>query len=248
MRAQQTTAQLCPHPALSPLSSGEGVVKSLKKEKNAVNVNSREWMVLVSGFSLLLLVGCSESSTSTGMKADAPKVSMSKSVDEKMAYAPEPVKKSAEKMKAEKVALKTAEPKIEVAMDTKTQAVPGGSFIDSEHLKPVYFDLHRSKLSDEAVTVVQANAEWIKTQPPFLLEIIGVADSRGSASRNKTLAERRALNVKLAYANLGISPDRIQIVSLGEDADTCKDMTEDCFKLSRRADTKIEEKALLAQR
>ena len=133
-------------------------------------------------------------------------------------------------------------------MTTKVETVRGGSFVENEHLKPVYFELHQSKLSDEAMTIVQENAAWIKTQPPFLLEIIGVADQRGSASRNKTLAERRALNEKLAYVSLGISPERIQITSLGENSESCAELTEDCFKLSRRADTKIEAKALLAQR
>jgi peptidoglycan-associated lipoprotein len=170
-----------------------------------VNRNSREWMWLVSGFSLLLLVGCSEEQKSTSMKTDPPKVSINVST----------VK---------------------------------GSFVDNDHLKPVYFDLHRSKLSDEGKTIVADNAAWIKTQPPFLLEIIGVADQRGSASRNKTLAERRALSVKAEYVALGITPDRIQIMSLGENSQSCTDMTEECFQISRRADTKIEDKALLAQR
>lgn len=184
-----------------------------------MNVKSRDWMWMVSGFSLLLLVGCTtDSITSSLKKTDPPSLSMTPPTNQKMSSS--------------------------VAMTIASV----GSFAASDHLKPVYFDLHQSKLSADALAVIQENAAWIKTQPPFLLEVAGVSDQRGSTAKNKILAEHRALNVKLAYVAQGIAPERIQVISMGEETDRCTDLTEDCFKLSRRTDTKIEEKALLAQR
>jgi len=203
-------------------------------------------MWMVSGFSLLLLVGCAEESTSSSMKTKTPTVSMNTPAEQKIAYAPDALEKLKVK-KEDKKADKDKEP-MELVSNTKVSTIPSGSFMESEHLKPVYFDLHSSKISEEAMVVLSDNAAWIKTQPPFLLEIVGVTDQRGSSSRNKTLAERRAMNVKKAYMSFGIDAERIQIVSLGEETERCTDLTEDCFKLSRRADTKIEQKALLAQR
>jgi len=211
-----------------------------------VNITSRDWMWMVSGFSLLLLVGCAEESTSSSMKTKTPTVSMNTPAEQKIAYAPDALEKLKVK-KEDKKADKDKEP-MELVSNTKVSTIPSGSFMESEHLKPVYFDLHSSKISEEAMVVLSDNAAWIKTQPPFLLEIVGVTDQRGSSSRNKTLAERRAMNVKKAYMSFGIDAERIQIVSLGEETERCTDLTEDCFKLSRRADTKIEQKALLAQR
>lgn|GEM_PF-2330609 len=211
-----------------------------------MNITSRDWMWMVSGFSLLLLVGCAEESTSSSMKTKTPTVSMNTPAEQKIAYAPDALEKLKVK-KEDKKADKDKEP-MELVSNTKVSTIPSGSFMESEHLKPVYFDLHSSKISEEAMVVLSDNAAWIKTQPPFLLEIVGVTDQRGSSSRNKTLAERRAMNVKKAYMSFGIDAERIQIVSLGEETERCTDLTEDCFKLSRRADTKIEQKALLAQR
>ena len=201
-----------------------------------MNAKSRDWMWMVSGFSLLLLVGCTTDSTTSSLKkTDPPSLSMTPPADQKMSYSPEPEEK-------EPSVSKTA--KKPVAMTIASV----GSFAASEHLKPVYFDLHQSKLSADALAVIQENAAWIKSQPPFLLEVVGVSDQRGSTAKNKILAEHRAVNVKLAYIAQGIMPERIQVISMGEETDRCTDLTEDCFKLSRRADTKIEEKALLAQR
>jgi outer membrane protein OmpA-like peptidoglycan-associated protein len=219
-----------------------------------VNSKSRDWMWMVSGFSLMLLVGCSTDSTTSSMKTKNPTISMNPT-DQKIAYAPESEDKMKlkpkdkdTKIKEVKVTKKTDEPKVDVIDAGKTLASLSGSFVDSEHLKPVYFDLHRSKLSEEGMTIVQENAVWIKTQPPFLLEVVGVADQRGSTARNKVIAEHRGASLKQAYIALGIDASRIKVVAMGEETERCAELTEDCFKLSRRAETKIEEKALLAKR
>ena len=57
------------------------------------------------------------------------------------------------------------------------------------------------------------------------------------------------MSLKAAYVAQGIDASRIQvIVAMGEETERCAELTEDCFKLSRRAETKIEEKAFLAKR
>jgi outer membrane protein OmpA-like peptidoglycan-associated protein len=116
-------------------------------------------------------------------------------------------------------------------------------FASSDHLRPVYFDLSKSKLSDMSMELVKTNVAWLKSQPPFLVRLVGYADSRGSLGRNERLAERRALVLREAYAALGIPKERISIITRGAEAPACEPVTEDCLAKSRRCDTLIEEKS-----
>lgn len=122
-----------------------------------------------------------------------------------------------------------------------------GVFAASDHLQPVYFDLNKSILSGGAMETVKANAEWLKSQPPFLVRIIGYADSRGSARKNERLAERRAMAVRDAYVSLGLSKDRLSIAGRGAEEPACQPTTEECLSKSRRSETLIEDKALASR-
>jgi outer membrane protein OmpA-like peptidoglycan-associated protein len=212
-----------------------------------MKILSREWMWTVSGLSLLLLIGCETQDNKPNVKLDPPKVSGMPSV-EKVAYAPEATLKK--KTKTETKELKpTLEGTKKVEMpSTKPIVTASGAFVASQNLKPVYFEFNKSKLSDDVLATVKDNADWIKSQPPFLVKVIGISDPRGSTMRNKTLAERRALKLKEAYVAQGIPAERIQLAAIAEDGETCLPMTEECLKLSRRAETQIESKALFAQK
>jgi len=122
-----------------------------------------------------------------------------------------------------------------------------GPFVASDHLEPAYFAISQSKLDDAAKSALQKNADWLKENPPFLLEIAGNADSRGSLKRNRTLAEQRAANVRDFYASLGIDKDRMTVTTLEPDESACHPLTEDCLSKSRRAETFIENKALASR-
>lgn len=211
---------------------------------------NKEWVGSISGLSLLLLIGCTESKPKTMTTSAAP---VSGTADKKMVYAPDITSSLNEKKReAKKLEDKKDDGfKREVlAQEKKKESkIPvSGGFVASAELKPVYFAMGSSKLTEEAKTVIQENAHWLKAQPPYLVQITGVADSRGGFARNRTLAERRALNVKNAYLAEGLPEQRLQIATIGEDPSQCTEMTEDCLQLSRRADTFLEEKALFAQR
>jgi outer membrane protein OmpA-like peptidoglycan-associated protein len=122
--------------------------------------------------------------------------------------------------------------------------VSDGVFAADERLASVYFDLNRSRLNDGALDVVKKNAEWLKSQPPFLIRVVGYADARGSARKNERLAAHRALRVREAYASMGIPEDRIFIDGRVMPVSECPGLTEECLSQSRRADTLIEEKSL----
>jgi outer membrane protein OmpA-like peptidoglycan-associated protein len=122
-----------------------------------------------------------------------------------------------------------------------------GVFAIDDHLQAVYFDLNKSKLSDSALETVKANAEWIKSQPPYLIHIVGFADSRGSLKKNERLAERRANALRDAYVALGIPKERLSIFPRGAEEPACQPVTEDCLAKSRRTETLLENKSLVSR-
>jgi len=119
-----------------------------------------------------------------------------------------------------------------------------GVFATDDHLAAVYFDLNKSKMTDTAMETVKANAEWLKNQPPFLIRLVGFADSRGSLKKNERLAERRANALRDAYVAVGIAKERMTIVTRGAEEPACQPITEDCLSKSRRTETLLEDKAL----
>ena len=51
---------------------------------------------------------------------------------------------------------------------------------------------------------------------PYAVEITGYADARGSAAKNRTLAEQRAKAVRDALMATGIPPERLRLVPPGQ--------------------------------
>jgi len=128
------------------------------------------------------------------------------------------------------------------------KAVPSDRpFVSNDNLQPVYFEIGTSKLDDKAMETLKKNAEWLSQNTPFMIEVDGYADTRGSARRNHWVAEQRALQVRTYYASLGIPKNRILIKGIGEVQPTCAQMTEECLAQSRRSDTLVENKALASK-
>jgi peptidoglycan-associated lipoprotein len=122
-----------------------------------------------------------------------------------------------------------------------------GYFVSNENIQPVFFDLSKSQLNETAQATLKKNAEWLKTNPPVLVQIAGTADTRGSFKRNQTLAERRASKVRDFYVMEGIPEDRLIVVSLGTETPTCTEVSEDCLSKSRRVETLIESKPIVSR-
>jgi peptidoglycan-associated lipoprotein len=68
------------------------------------------------------------------------------------------------------------------------------------------------------------------------VQIEGHADDRGSEEYNMALAMRRALTVQRYLVALGISPQRFETVSFGEERPSCSAPNEACWSTNRRAE------------
>ncbi len=109
---------------------------------------------------------------------------------------------------------------------------------DSENiagLRTIYFPYDSSTLTNEARQNLQGNVAWLKKNGSSSLQVEGHCDSRGSIEYNLALGERRAKSVRAYMINLGIKPDRLSIISYGEEKPIAPGDTDDAFAKNRRA-------------
>lgn len=103
-------------------------------------------------------------------------------------------------------------------------------------LKPVYFDFDRSHIREDARETMNNIAEFLKARPDVNIRIEGNADERGTIEYNQALGQRRAASAKNYLTDLGISPDRISIISYGKEKPVCTESTEECWQQNRKDD------------
>ena len=101
-------------------------------------------------------------------------------------------------------------------------------------LGDVMFNYDQSMIRDDQRATLQRNAEFLRRWQSVRVSVEGHADARGTNEYNLALGERRANTVKEYLVGLGIGTDRMVVVSKGEEAPVCTEMTEACYARNRR--------------
>jgi peptidoglycan-associated lipoprotein len=105
----------------------------------------------------------------------------------------------------------------------------------SQNVKTIYFDYDKSDIRPDQVSNLQSNANWLKSNQNARFTIEGHCDERGSEEYNLALGDRRANAVKEFLIAQGVAANRIMTVSYGEERPVCRETTEDCYAMNRRA-------------
>jgi|DewCreStandDraft_4_1066084.scaffolds.fasta_scaffold00087_10 peptidoglycan-associated lipoprotein len=105
-------------------------------------------------------------------------------------------------------------------------------------METVYFPFNASDLTEEARATLAQNAEYLARRPGSKVQIEGHCDNRGSTEYNLALGERRALSVKAYLVKLGVEPDRMEVISYGEERPADAGQSEEAFARNRRAEFK----------
>jgi len=100
----------------------------------------------------------------------------------------------------------------------------------------IYFDFDKSFIKLEYRAVLQAKAEFLKDNPNIHIRIEGNCDERGTNEYNLALGERRADSAAKFLISLGISPDRIEAISYGEERPLASGHGEGAWAQNRRDD------------
>lgn len=108
-------------------------------------------------------------------------------------------------------------------------------------LETVYFEFDSSELSESSRQTLQRNADWLVANPRWSVAVEGHCDERGTIEYNIALGDRRARTVRDYLASLGVAPDRIRVVSYGEENPVEPGHDESAWAKNRRAEFVIED-------
>jgi peptidoglycan-associated lipoprotein len=123
-----------------------------------------------------------------------------------------------------------------VAVPPARPAAPSPKeFAETPALKDVYFDFDKYDIRPGDAKSLDANADWLKSNPATLILIEGHCDERGTNAYNLALGERRARTTRDYLVAQGVGANRITIISYGEERPSCTMHSEECWQKNRRA-------------
>jgi peptidoglycan-associated lipoprotein len=102
-------------------------------------------------------------------------------------------------------------------------------------LARVHFDFDQDLLRPAEFPVLLRMARCIEASEPAHVLVAGGADERGTVEYNLALGEKRADAVRRYLANLGVSPQKLELVTYGKEMPLCTEHTEACWQQNRRA-------------
>ncbi len=126
-------------------------------------------------------------------------------------------KKQVVKGKAKPVPEEEVVEKVIAPEETLQQTAPEIPERPELKLERIFFDFDKSDIREDAATGLKKNAEMLKLYPEVKIIIEGHCCRIGTAEYNLALGERRAKAARDYLLMLGITPDRMSIVSYGEE-------------------------------
>jgi peptidoglycan-associated lipoprotein len=100
----------------------------------------------------------------------------------------------------------------------------------------VYFDFDKSFIKPEYRSVLEEKGRFLKDYRDIHVRIEGNCDERGTNEYNLALGERRSNSAKDFLVSLGVSPDRIETMSYGEERPRLLGHNEEAWAQNRRDD------------
>ncbi len=132
-------------------------------------------------------------------------------------------------------AQKEASKEFEKSLVAKSQPGIEGQVYDSSLLKDIHFDFDRYEVRPEDAEILKQNAAVLQKSPKAKVQIEGHCDERGTNEYNLALGERRAASTMKYLVSLGVSPDRMSIISYGEERPIDPASSETAWAKNRRA-------------
>ncbi len=104
----------------------------------------------------------------------------------------------------------------------------------AREVKDAFFDFNKSDIRPDARDALGKTADFLRAHAQVKVTIEGHCDERGSTEYNLGLGDRRANATKQFLVSLGISADRMNIVSYGKEKPFCMEHNESCWQQNRR--------------
>ena len=113
--------------------------------------------------------------------------------------------------------------------------VAAAEFREVVALKDIHFDFDKYDIRPDAARVLDANVDWMKSNPDATILVEGHCDERGTNDYNLALGDRRARATMNYLVARGVAASRIRTISYGEERPLCAAHTEACWARNRRA-------------
>jgi peptidoglycan-associated lipoprotein len=109
-------------------------------------------------------------------------------------------------------------------------------------LQMIHFDYDQYMIREDAKPTLEGDAAWMKKFSSAKVLIEGHCDERGTEEYNLALGEKRAKAAFDYLASLGVSPDRMKVISYGKSQPLDSGHTETSWQKNRRAQFLVIEK------
>ena len=109
-------------------------------------------------------------------------------------------------------------------------------------LNDVFFGYDSWTISEDGRQALMQDAQWIKSNSGAIVKIEGHCDERGTLAYNLVLGEKRAKAVRNYLVELGISANRLSVVSYGKERPFCNEHNEGCYQQNRRGHVVVRSK------
>ena len=100
----------------------------------------------------------------------------------------------------------------------------------------VYFDFDSSAIDSDSRRLIEEHAAYLAAHPDIKVNLTGHADERGTREYNLALGEQRDASVERMLQVLGISSDRITMISYGEERPLAMGHDETSWRVNRRVE------------
>jgi peptidoglycan-associated lipoprotein len=139
--------------------------------------------------------------------------------------------------------LQAADPRGRPAASTESQVAPvsaeqaPAAFVGPTGVsRIVYFEYDSYVLKPEFQALVEAHARFLKANDRNRISIEGHTDERGGREYNLALGQRRSEAVRRALGLLGVTDNRIEAISFGEEKPDRPGHEEAAWSRNRRAE------------
>jgi len=154
---------------------------------------------------------------------------------------PAPAPQAQEQPKVEKV----EEPVVKEPVLTEEEIFQKKTLEEINQEKPlamIFFDYDKYNIRDDAIPVLEANAQWLKQHSAVKILVEGHCDERGTEEYNLALGEKRAKSTMDYLVSLGLPSEKIRIISYGKSQPLDPGHDESAWAKNRRAQFLIIEK------
>ena len=103
----------------------------------------------------------------------------------------------------------------------------------------INFENNSATIAKESQTAIQTYADFLLKYTNYSAKIIGYTDSRGSASYNQKLSEKRANAVMKELLNKGVNPQQVSALGEGENNPVADNATSEGRAANRRIEAEL---------